>query len=307
MSAAERPRAVALATYATLPKLTDDDRRLIPALEARGIRSTAEVWDDAAIDWTVYDAVLIRSCWDYHLRPTEFLAWVMRLESAGVPLWNPPSVIRWNAEKAYLRELEARGVPVVPTRWIERGDPVLLEDVLRGAGWDAAVVKPAIAATAYQTWSTSLANAAADDVRFRALTSAGRVLVQPFVDAVTADGEWSLMFFGGNYAYAVLKRPLAGDFRVQNEFGGTVEPRDPGLDLITQASGMLSALPFDRSACLYARVDGCVVDGRLVLMELELLEPALFFGMHSSGADLFARALADRLRLRASDDLRADV
>jgi glutathione synthase/RimK-type ligase-like ATP-grasp enzyme len=221
---------------------------------------------------------------------------VTRLDAASVPLWNPPAVIRWNAEKTYLRELDARGVPVVPTRWIERGDPTSLTDVLRGAGWDAAVVKPAIAATAYQTWSTSLATAAADEPRFRALTSTGRVLVQPFIEAVTSDGEWSLMFFGAEYAYTVLKRPQDGDFRVQNDFGGTAEPRDPGPDLIAQASGVLNSLPFDSSECLYARVDGCVVDGRFVLMELELLEPVLFFGMDPRGAELFADALVKRLQ-----------
>jgi glutathione synthase/RimK-type ligase-like ATP-grasp enzyme len=284
-------RPVALATCAALPDLTDDDRLLIPALAARGIDAVPVVWDDDAVDWRAFAAVVIRSTWDYHLRQRRFLTWIDRLEALGVALVNPARVLRWNAEKTYLRDLADAGVSVVPTRWVERDDQASLAEILRETGWPRAVVKPAIAATAYRTWATDLASAADDDVRFRALVADGRVLVQPFVEAIAAEGEWSLMFFGGEYAYSVLKTSRAGDFRVQSDFGGEVVPRHAGSTLVAQASGVLDAVPFDRSELAYARVDGCVVDGKLVLMELEVLEPGLFLEVGPHGADAFADAI----------------
>jgi glutathione synthase/RimK-type ligase-like ATP-grasp enzyme len=284
-------RPIALATCAALPDLTDDDRLLIPALAARGIGAVPAVWDDDAVDWRAFAAVVIRSTWDYHLRQPRFLAWIDRLEALGVPLINPARVLRWNAEKTYLRDLTRAGVPVVPTRWVERDDQTPLAAILRETGWPRAVVKPAIAATAYRTWATDLVSAGADDARFRELIGDGRVLVQPFLEAIAAEGEWSLMFFRGEYAYSVLKTPRAGDFRVQSDFGGQVVMRNAGPALVAQASGVLDAAPFKRSELTYARVDGCVVDGTFVLMELEVLEPGLFLAVGPRGADDFAEAI----------------
>lgn len=283
---------VALATCAAIPSLTDDDRLLIPALAARGISAVPAVWDDDGIDWRSFAAVVIRSTWDYHRHSQRFLAWIDRLETLGVRLINSAPVLRWNAEKTYLRELAAAGIPVVETRWVERGDAASLLEILRDNGWSRAVVKPSIAATAYRTWSTSLATAVRDEGRFRELAADGRVLVQPFVEAITREGEWSLIFFGGEYAYSVLKTARAGDFRVQNDFGGEAVMRDADPALVTQGSAVLDVLPFRRSALTYARVDGCVVGGRFVLMELEVLEPVLFFSLEPRGAVSFAAAAA---------------
>jgi glutathione synthase/RimK-type ligase-like ATP-grasp enzyme len=283
---------VALATCASLPDLTDDDRLLIPALAARGISAVPAVWDDDAIDWRVFAAVVIRSTWDYHLRPHLFLGWIDRLEALGVRLINPAPVLRWNAEKTYLRDLAVAGVSVVPTRWIERADTTPLAEILRDTGWPRAVVKPAIAATAYRTWLTDLASGATDESRFRELVADGRVLVQPFLEAITDEGEWSLMFFGGEYAYSVLKTPKAGDFRVQSDFGGTAAVREANPAVVAQASRVLDKVPFRRSELAYARVDGCVRGGGFVLMELEVLEPGLFLAIGSHGVDDFVSAIA---------------
>jgi glutathione synthase/RimK-type ligase-like ATP-grasp enzyme len=296
-------RPIALATCAALPDLTDDDRLLIPALVARGIGAVPAVWDDDAVDWRAFAAVVIRSTWDYHLRQPRFLAWIDRLEALGVPLINPARVLRWNAEKTYLRDLTRAGVPVVPTRWVERDDQTPLAAILRETGWPRAVVKPAIAATAYRTWATDLVSAGADDARFRELIGDGRVLVQPFLEAIAAEGEWSLMFFRGEYAYSVLKTPRAGDFRVQSDFGGQVVTRNAGPALVAQASGVLDAAPFKRSELTYARVDGCVVDGTFVLMELEVLEPGLFLAVGPRGADDFAEAIVHTMQSRGYDDV----
>jgi glutathione synthase/RimK-type ligase-like ATP-grasp enzyme len=280
-------RRVAVATCASIPHLTDDDRLLIPALAERGISALPLVWDDDTVEWRNFDAVLIRSTWDYHLKPQQFFAWIDRLESLGVRLVNPAPVLRWNAEKTYLRDLEAAGITVVPTRWVERGEHTPLLAILRETGWTRAVVKPSIAATAYRTWSTDPVSASADETRFRELVADGRVLVQPFLEAITNEGEWSLIFFGGTYAYSVLKTPASGDFRVQNDFGGRSLVRAADSALVAQAASVLDAAPFRTSDLVYARVDGCVVEGRFVLMELEVLEPALFLGIDPDGMHKF--------------------
>lgn len=291
---------VALVTYARAPELTADDRLLVDALAARGTTAAAALWDDPHVDWGAHDAVVLRSCWDYHLRLDEFLGWVDGVERAGAPMFNPPSVVRWNARKTYLRALDAAGVPTVPTRWVDPGETTSLAAVLDETGWERAVVKPSVSASAYETWSTTREHAPADEPRFRALAARGPVLVQRFVREVIEAGEWSLIFFGGSgvdaFSHAVVKRPRDGDFRVQPEHGGGSTPAHPDARLVAEASAALRCAEEGAGPILYARVDGCVVDGRFVTMELELLEPSLFLGTRPGAADRLADALLARMR-----------
>jgi hypothetical protein len=238
--------------------------------------------------------VLVRSCWDYHHRLEEFLAWVARLERAEVPVWNPPALLRWNSHKGYLRDLSARGIPIVPTRWLERGAPVDLAQLLRDAEWRDVVVKPAVSASAHGTWRTSVDAASADQRRLDELLRAGDVMVQPLMSEVRdpEEGEWSILFLGGRLSHAVLKRPAAGDYRVQWEFGGTAVTTAPPDTLLADAAAVMAAVPGDP---LYARVDGVERDGRLVLMELELIEPHLFLGWDAGAAARLAGAVGARV------------
>jgi len=287
---------VALVTYDGLPTVTADDQLLVDALAQRGVRAMPGVWSDPSVRWADYAAVVVRSCWDYFLRADEFYSWLARVEASDANVFNSVNVLRWNAEKTYLRELESRGVTVVPTHWLERGATTSLRDIRRVTGWSDLVVKPAVSGNAHETWRASPGNETADDTRLRTMTAAGRVMVQPLIDVVAEDGEWSLLFFDGTYSHAVLKRPRSGDFRVQVEHGGSVESIEPPAPIIAQASDVLRAAPSRHGEVpLYARVDGCVVDGRLLLMELELIEPVLFLGSSSGAADRIADALMLRL------------
>jgi len=238
--------------------------------------------------WEEFQGVVVRSCWDYHHRLEEFLAWVAWLERAGIPLWNPPAVLRWNSHKGYLRDLAARGVPIVPTRWLGRGEPVDLPMLLEDAGWRDAVMKPAVSASASGTWRTSTEAAAGDQARLGELLRAGDVMVQPFVSEVRDRGEWSILFLGGQLSHAVLKRPAEGDYRVQWEFGGRAVTAAPPPTLVADAEAVMAAVPGDP---VYARVDGVERDGRLVLMELELIEPHLFLGWDDGAAGRLAGGL----------------
>src|SRR2546430_4234367 len=212
---------IALATYAKLPTLNDDDRLLVPALAALGVTAVPAVWDSSDVCWDELQGVLIRSSWDYHLRAPEFLAWIARLERAGVTVGNRGDLLRWNHHKRYLRDLAARGVATVATRWLARGDEVDLSALLADAGWREAVVKPAVSASAFGTWRTSTQSATADQSRLDQMLSPGDVMVQPLLPEVAAAGEWSMLYLGGRFSHAVLKRPAPRDYRVQWEFGGS--------------------------------------------------------------------------------------
>ena len=281
---------IALATYSKLPTLNDDDRLLVPAFAALGVTAVPAVWDSADVCWDELQGVLIRSSWDYHLRAPEFLAWIARLERAGVTVWNPGDLLRWNHHKRYLRDLAAEGVATVATRWLARAEGVDLSALLADAGWREAVVKPAVSASAFGTWRTSTQSAIGDQSRLDELLRAGDVMVQPLLPEVAAAGEWSLLFLGRRFSHAVLKRPAPGDYRVQWEFGGSAASATPPDRLRADAEHVIAAVPGDP---LYARVDGVEREGRLVLMELELIEPHLFLGWDAGAAGRLARAIRE--------------
>ena len=292
----ERPRRdVALVTYDTRPEVTDDDRLLADALSLRGVSVHAIPWSDAAARWGAFDAVVVRSCWDYFLRADEFHPWLDRLERERAPVHNDVRILRWNADKSYLRDVGARGVPVIPTRWLTRGTAVSLGELRRETGWSELVVKPTVSGGAHRTWRATPDAQREDDARLADMIDEGEVMVQPLVAEIERDGEWSLVFVAGSYSHAVLKRPRTGDFRVQQEHGGTLDAVDPAASVIAAAARAVSAIPFGDAPPLYARVDGCIVRGELQLMELEVLEPELFLRCAPESAERLADALLVRI------------
>jgi glutathione synthase/RimK-type ligase-like ATP-grasp enzyme len=276
--------------FATAPEwagLTDDDRLAVAALESRGASVVPVVWTEPpAAD---IDILVVRSTWGYQLRVLQFAGWLARLDELGIPVWNPPALLGWNLNKIYLQDLEARGVVVTPTEWVG-GKAPHLPGLLEDKGWDAAVVKPVVSASGYRTFRTTRATAHADRDKYHEALSTGAVMVQPFLEEIATEGEWSLIFIGGIFSHAVLKRPAAGGFLVQPEHGGTSTPADPPPRLIDDAALALGSAP---GRTLYARVDGVRRGDRLVLLELELLEPDLFFRFAPGSADRFADALLD--------------
>jgi len=281
-------RQIGFVTFGELRELTPDDRSAFSAFSALGIDVVPTVWTEPLPERL--DGLVLRSTWDYHLRLADFLAWVGAVEARGLPLWNPADTVRWNVDKAYLLEVERRGVPILPTRHAVRGSGVALPALLREAGWERAVVKPSISGGAFETWRASAT--AEDAARFARQLEAMDCLVQPFAEELVATGEWSLLFFRGRYSHAVLKKPTAGDFRVQEEFGGVVQPAEAPPEVIAAATRALEAAGQET---LYARVDGVVRDGRLELMELELVEPSLFLETSPGAAERFAAAVAEAL------------
>ena len=288
-------RQVALVTYEARPELTDDDRLLADALSVRGAIVHAVPWSDRAARWDDYDAVVVRSTWDYFLRADEFHRWLARLERERARVFNDVRTLRWNADKTYLRDLAESGIPIIPTRWLQRGSTSSLGELRRATGWSELVVKPTVSGGAHRTWRASPAAEMDDDSLLTTMIDDGPVMVQPLVDAVEREGEWSLLFFDGRYSHAVLKRPRNGDFRVQREHGGSLEPAEPAAGVIAAALRVLEAVSLAGVPPLYARVDGCIVEGELLLMELELLEPELFLRCSPTAAERLAEALLSRM------------
>jgi glutathione synthase/RimK-type ligase-like ATP-grasp enzyme len=277
------------ATSESIPNLTEDDQALISPLTKRGIEARAAVWSDRSVPWNTADAVVIRSCWDYHLRLEEFLGWIASLEKAGVQVWNPVPMLRANADKVYLRGLEEKGIPIVPTLWPEAG--FRLQEELSGRGWNRAVVKPRVSATAYRTTLTTADQANDAQALVDDLQRGPGVMVQEFLEEVSTRGEWSLIFFAGQFSHAVIKMPKAGDFRVQHDFGGSERIAKAPQPVVQAATRVIAAVG---STPLYARVDGVERGGQFLLMELELIEPALFLTLATAAADRFADAIAAR-------------
>ena len=282
---------IALATSSKHPQLAADDRLLIDPLAERGIMAEPAIWDDSAVQWESFDAVIIRSCWDYHLKPERFLRWIASLMEARIPLWNPGTLVRWNANKTYLLDLDAKGVATVPTIWPAPGDRVTLNDKLRELGWTKAVVKPRISATAHRTQLVTIDNADSAQSLFDELRDGAGVMVQKFMDSIVEEGEWSLLFFDRQFSHAVVKTPKPGDFRVQNDFGGSERIADPPAHVLQSATRILDIV----EPTVYARVDGVVDGQQFRLMELELIEPMLFLAAHPEAPVRFADAIAKKL------------
>ena len=281
-------KKIAFVTYQKVPHLTTDDALAISPLKELDTEVTPAIWNDPNVNWKQFDAVIVRSCWDYHHQPRQFRQWLDRLKAQQIALWNPAEIIRWNMHKKYLQDLAAKGVMIPPTLWIEAESSTDLFSLLHENQFEQAVIKPMISATAYQTYRTSPATARDDQPRLDEILRRSGAMIQKFVDEITTTGEWSLIFFAGKFSHAVLKRPQDGDFRVQSDFGGTSHLHTPPAELITQAEEILRLI---EAPLLYARVDGVNSDGRFVLIELELIEPQLFLGVDAAAPRRFAEAI----------------
>jgi len=279
---------IAFVTCASLPEIQADDEGVAGVLRQRGFPVTAAVWSDPSVTWRSFASVVIRSPWDYHLDDARYSAWLRQCHADSVNLWNPAATVLANLDKRYLTGLADTGIPIVPIEYVECGDRQSLRQLLARRGWPRVVIKPAVSASAYGTWRTSLATADVDQARFNDEVMERALLVQPFAEEVVTSGEWSIVFFDGEYSHATLKTPAHGDFRVQQELGGRLEPRDPPTTIVEQAQRVLSQAG---GPLLYARVDGIERDGRFTLMELEINEPQLYIGSSSGAAGRFADAI----------------
>jgi glutathione synthase/RimK-type ligase-like ATP-grasp enzyme len=261
-----------------------EDETLIRAFRASGWDALSVVWNAPGIAWGEFDAAIVRSTWDYIDDLDGFLATLASIEAAGCVLLNDHATIAWNARKRYLLDLTARGVAVIPTRLVERAADAHSVP----AEWSRIVVKPEVGIGALGT--RVIARAALEE---RLAAVRGAQLVQPFVESVMTEGEWSFVYVDGRFSHALVKQPAPGDYRVQSIYGGTVRRAEPDARDRADADAVLPALS---TTPLYARVDLARLDGRLHLMELELIEPVLFLELEPEAARRLVAATLARLR-----------
>lgn len=315
---------VALVTGGGSPLDYDPDAPLVVVLERRGATVSRPRWDDPDQDWAVYDLAVVRTTWDYTARRDTFVAWAAET-AQRTRLWNPADVLRWNTHKAYLLELEERGAPVVPTAWLGAGDRLDLAALLAQRGWPRAVLKPAVGAGSDGLARVEVAapaagsgdatdpgtarrdgwrpgapvparpvvlDVAAAQQHLDALLAVGDALVQPYLHAIEAEGELSVVVIAGEVTHAVRKQPAAGDFRVQEEFGARSRLIEPDPEVAALARWVVDATGAE---LLFARVDLVVdADGTPQVVELEATEPDLFLTLAPEAAERLADAVLAR-------------
>lgn len=300
---------IALVTARDALALDEDMPPLRAALANAGVAADTPCWDDLGVDWSRYDAALLRSTWDYVDRIDEFLAWCENC-ARHTRLLNPPEVVRWNTDKHYLLHLAQAGVPVVPTRFVEPGQDAAREfEAFLGAGhpvctvgraceFDEFVLKPAIGAGSRDAARYARGERASAFEHLQRLLDAGRsALLQPYLSRVDAHGETAVLYLGATFSHAIRKGPLLrrGAGFVEGLFAPEdIRPRSAESSELAVAAAAFAAIPFAPPA--YARIDLIRDDaGAPVVLELELTEPSLFLAHASGAAERLARHMVERL------------
>ncbi|WP_343671080.1 hypothetical protein [Chitinophaga sp.] len=264
---------------------------VLPFLQNKGLDIEPAIWDDPAVDWTRYDVALLKTPWDYHQKIDAFKTWLDKIESLNICLLNDYKTVRWNLDKHYLKEIIADGFDVIPSAFLEqgwKGDLLPLFEELKTA---AIIIKPCVSGGSKNTIVVRKNEAAAGYDEVVTLLADGAYIVQPLMHEVQ-NGEWSYTFFNGQYSHTILKKPKAGDFRVQQIYGGSIETLYPSHEEIAHAATYVERYAKN---CLYARVDGLMVNGHFVLMELELIEPYLYLSYGENAVEKYYEAILTKL------------
>jgi len=279
---------IVLATCATWPALYASDTCLAAALRARGRLVEAAPWNGPFAPFAVAAAVVVRATWDYHADPDAYRAWLARLDPART--FNPPALILWNLSKAHVLDLGARGARVPRSLEVD-ASPAALAEALARLDVREAVIKPLIGAGGFGVERVHRGGEAAALARAQACKPTERLLVQELLAGIE-HGELAGVFFDGVFSHGLRRRPAPGEFRVNTQYGGSMEAATLPAAIVQDMASVLGLLP---GPALYARVDGVAVDGRFVLMEVEVNEPGLGLDLVAGAADRFAEAILARV------------
>lgn len=273
--------------------LEDEEMILLARLRESGLDVHREVWTDKKVAWASYHVILLKSPWDYHEKYEAFCRWLDKVKGLGIRLLNPHHIVKWNSDKHYLQKIAKAGLKVIPSAIIERGELPLLSSFFYQFGTDKLIIKPCVSAGARDTFIVTPQNLAEQQLLVTQLAKAEAFIVQPFIKEIEAEGEWSFIFLNGRFSHSVLKKPKRGDFRVQPYHGGTTDAAVAEDRHVQSASAYVEQFA---KGCLYARVDGILINNELHLMELELIEPYLFLNAHPEGYQRYTDALHDALQ-----------
>jgi glutathione synthase/RimK-type ligase-like ATP-grasp enzyme len=264
---------------------------LLPYLQQKGLDIKSVIWDDASVDWTKYDVALLKTPWDYHHKIDAFKAWLDTIESLKIRLLNSYDLVRQNIDKHYLKDIIDKGFAVIPSVFLDKGWRGDLDALFTQLHSDAIIIKPCVSGGSKDTVVVRKENAVVEYEPVVGLLTKGDFIAQPLMKDVE-EGEWSFIFFNGAYSHTILKKPKQGDFRVQQIYGGTIETIYPTPAEIQNAATYVEHFAKDS---LYARVDGLMVNGQFILMELELTEPFLYLSYGENAVERYYQALIAQL------------
>lgn len=268
--------------------IMQEDGLVVAALTQQGYKVGRKSWSDPDFDWSSTKSVIFRTTWDYFERYEEWTNWLEKT-SQVTRMINPYALIQWNMDKHYLGDLLKRGINIPETHYIEVGEKVTSAELLDEKGWDKAILKPCFSGAARHTYKIEGQASDVIETTFQELIAKEAMMLQPFQENVLKHGEISLMVMGGSFTHAVLKIAKEGDFRVQDDFGGTVHDYTPTAEEIAFAEKAVAACDPSPS---YARVD-IIRDNNnaLAIIELELIEPELWFRMKPEAATVLAESI----------------
>jgi len=241
---------------------------LLQFLQEKGLDIHKEEWTDKTVDWRQYQCIVLKSPWDYVAKTELFYEWLDKMKQLNIPMLNNADIVKWNSNKHYLLDIERAGLKIIPTTFLEKGT------VFEYSGPSDLIVKPCISGASQNTFKIS---SGSDLHAINKLLQQQAMMVQPFMQQVNEEGEWSLVFLGGRFSHALVKTPAKEDFRSQPQFGGVVQGKKPPERLLESATRYVTEFA---KGCLYARVDGLIIDGEFHLMELELIDPYLFLATY---------------------------
>ncbi len=271
-----------------IANILKEEQLLKVALEKQGFSVEITHWDNPTYNWSATKAVIFRTIWDYFERFDEFWKWLQELNTQ-TKLINSFDLIKWNIDKHYLKDLSNWGIATVPTYFADKGCNIKLHEIAKTNQWKNLVIKPAISASAFKTYKILANEIQGNEKSFNSLVQERDMLVQPYFETITKLGEASLMVFDGKFTHAILKKAQPGDFRVQDDFGGTVHNYMPTKAEINFAEKVFEVC---KTKPIYGRVD--IVwdnDKNFYLSELEIIEPELWIRNYPKCAERIAKAV----------------
>ncbi|TGD58015.1 ATP-grasp domain-containing protein [Flavobacterium humi] len=283
---------IALLTCADFPELAPADQLLIPELAKHGITASAVIWNDKTVHWPDFDYLVFRNTWDYFEKEAEFNLWLDHIGQLGIRTLNPIEVIQENKHKFYLRKMEKAGIRIIPTVFIDKTEQLDLPGIIP-PDWKKMVLKPAFSGGAYQTSVFETADSDKINHEYQSVAAQKELLLQKFMPEIQSLGETSFIFFNKKFSHCINKKPAEGDFRVQVQFGGNYTSIDPSPELIQKAKKIVDQFDYD---LLYARVDGIIIDGELHLMEIECIEPDLYFNLSAGSLERFVKSILELIQ-----------
>jgi glutathione synthase/RimK-type ligase-like ATP-grasp enzyme len=283
---------IALLTCEKLPELTAADQLLIPELAKHTIVAEPVIWSDKTINWSDYDYLIFRNTWDYFEKETDFNLWLDQIEKLGIKTLNPIGIIKQNKHKFYLRDMEKQGITILPTVFIDKTNSLDLAELIP-SHWKKAVIKPAFSAGSYLTEVFEVNDVQIINSDYISLAQEKELLLQEFMPEIQTAGETSFIFFNKKFSHAVNKKPVNGDFRVQSQFGGEYTLVQPNQQLIEKAQKIVNTFS---EKLLYARVDGIIINNELYLMEIECIEPDLYFDISEGALEEFVASIVELIK-----------